>query len=71
MSDQGTLCKLDSCYKVGVAAPDTPDMVPKDIPGIEAREFQGKNTYFHLEPLDSLKEYKGKLIVDWGKSTRI
>ena len=58
ISDQGTLCKLDSCYKVGAAVLDTPDMIPKGIPEIEARKFQGKNAYFHLEPLDLLKEYE-------------
>ena len=41
ISDQGTLCKLDSCYKVGAAVPDTPDMIPKGVPEIEARKFQG------------------------------
>lgn len=71
ISDQGTLCKLDSCYKVGAAVPDTPDMIPKGIPEIEARKFQGKNAYFHLEPLDLLKEYEGRLIIDWGKSARM
>ena len=71
ISDQGTLCKLDSCYKVGAAVPDTPDMIPKGVPEIEARKFQGKNAYFHLEPLDLLKEYEGRLIIDWGKSARM
>ena len=60
ISDQGTLCKLDSCYKVGAAVPDTPDMIPKGVPEIEARKFQGKNAYFHLDPLDLLKEYEGR-----------
>lgn len=71
ISDQGTLCKLDSCYKVGAAVPDTPDMIPKGVPEIEARKFQGKNAYFHLDPLDLLKEYEGRLIIDWGKSARM
>ena len=71
ISDKGTLCKLDSCYKVGDSVPDTPDVMPKGIPEIEAQEFQGKNAYFDLEPLDLLQEYRGKLIIDWGNSTRM
>ena len=46
-------------------------MSPKGIPEIEARKFQGKNAYFHLEPLDLLKEHEGRLIIDWGKSARM
>lgn len=71
ISDHGTLCKLDSCYKVGTAVPDTPDMIPKGTPEIIAREFQGEYAYFQLEPLDLLKEYEGRLIIDWGRSTRM
>lgn len=69
ISDKGTLCKLSACYKVGGFVPDTPDMVPQGFPEIEANGFRGEAAYFDLEPVDLLKEYEGKLFIDWGKST--
>lgn len=71
ISDSGTLCKLDACYKVGESVPDTPDVIPIGIPKIESERFQGKNAYFDLQYVDILKEYEKRLIIDWGNSTHM
>ena len=67
----GTLAKFYSLYKVGAAVPDSSDMVPQGLPECEAREYRGENAIFQLEPVDLLKEYEGKLTIDWGKSARM
>lgn len=67
ISEKGTLAKLFACYKVGKSVPDTHDLAPIDFPYPEW--FQGEAAYFDLEPLDILKEYENRLIIDWGKST--
>lgn len=71
ISDSGTLCKLHSCYKVEGAVADTPDMMSDGIPEIEAQKFQGKMAYLNLKYVDLLQEYENRLIIDWGKSTRM
>ncbi|KAF5059969.1 hypothetical protein DSECCO2_330530 [anaerobic digester metagenome] len=71
ISDSGTLCKLHSCYKVGQSIPDTPDVMPNGVPEIEAKKFQGEHAYFKLEYVDLLKDYENRLVIDWGKSTRM
>ena len=71
ISDKGTLCKLDACYKVGPSVPDTPDVMPPSVPEIEAKRFKGKNAYFKLDSVELLEDYSGKLVIDWGKATRM
>lgn len=71
ISDHGTLCKLHALYKVGKAVADTSEVCPEGLPEIEEREFRGEKLYFELEPLDTLREYENRLIVDWGKSARM
>lgn len=69
ISDKGTLAKLYALYKVnGVKCPDTKKNMPKGMPEIEAKQFKGENAIFDLEPVDYLKEYEGKLIIDWGNA---
>lgn len=63
------LAKLFACYKVGNSVPDTPDAMPKDFPHQEW--FQGENAYFDLEHIDLLKDYEGRLTIDWGNSARM
>ena len=70
-SDSGTLAKLYSLYRVGGSVPDTEDIIPEGLPLREAKRFQGQNAFYHLEPADLLKEYEGKLIIDWGNSARM
>jgi len=69
ISDRGKLAKLFACYKVGDSVPDTADVVPPGFPHPEW--FQGKHAFFDLEYVDLLKEYEGKLILDWGDSARM
>ena len=69
ISGKGTLAKLFACYKVGNSVPDTPDAMPKDFPHPEW--FQGENAYFDLEHIDLLKDYEGRLTIDWGNSARM
>ena len=69
ISGKGTLAKLFACYKVGNSVPDTPDAMPKDFPHPEW--FQGENAYFDLEHIDLLKDYEGRLMIDWGYSARM
>ena len=69
ISGKGTLAKLFACYRVGNSVPDTPDAMPKDFPHPEW--FQGENAYFDLEHIDLLKDYEGRLMIDWGNSARM
>ena len=69
ISGKGTLAKLFACYRVGNSIPDTPDAMPKDFPHPEW--FQGENAYFDLEHIDLLKDYEGRLTIDWGNSARM
>ena len=68
ISDKERYAKLFAVYKVGDSVPDTPDVMPVGFPRPE--EFQGKNAFFDLQYIDVLKEYEGRLIIDWGKSVR-
>ena len=69
ISGKGTLAELFACYRVGNSVPDTPDAMPKDFPHPEW--FQGENAYFDLEHIDLLKDYEGRLTIDWGNSARM
>ncbi len=69
ISGKGTLAKLFACYKIGDSVPDTPDLVPRDFPHPEW--FKGENAYFDLKYTDMLKDYEGRLTIDWGSSTRM
>lgn len=68
ISDSGTLAKLHSIYRVAGVVPDTPDLIPAGLPEKEAIEYQGQGAFYRLEPLDLLRDYEGKLVIDWGKS---
>ena len=69
ISGKGTLAKLFACYKVGVSVPDTPDVMPQKYPHPE--KFRGEGSYFELEHIDLLKDYEGRLTIDWGGSARM
>ena len=71
ISDGGTLCRLHSCYKVNGSVSDTLDMVPFGFPDIEAKGFRGEHAYFNLERIDLLQEYENRLVINWGKATRM
>ena len=71
ISDSGTYARLHSCCRVNGSEPDTPDVCPVGLPECEAEGYRGNDAFFHLEYVDLLKEYEGKLVIDWGKSTRM
>ena len=68
-SDKGSLSRFYTLYKVNGSVPNTPDLMPENWP--IAGSFQGTGAYFNLERLDVLKQYEGRLIIDWGKATRM
>ncbi|MBD5512490.1 MAG: GIY-YIG nuclease family protein [Lachnospiraceae bacterium] len=69
ISDAGNYAKLFGLYQVGNAVSDTPDVMPVGFPHPEW--FQGKNAFFDLQHVNTLQEYEGRLIIDWGKSARM
>ena len=69
ISDKGNYAKLFAVYQVGNAVSDTPDVMPTGFPHPEW--FQGKNMFFELQHVEALRAYEGRLIIDWGKSTRM
>lgn len=71
ISDGGTYARLHSCYRVNGFVPDTPEVCPSGLPECEANEYRGENSFFHLEYIDLLKDYEGKLVIDWGNSARM
>ncbi len=38
---------------------------------VRQKEYRGEMAFFDLQYVDLLKEYEGKLVIDWGKSTRM
>ena len=71
ISDGGTYARLHSCYRVNGSVPDAPDVCPVGLPACEAKEYCGEMAFYDLEYVDLLKKYEGKLVIDWGKSTRM
>lgn len=69
ISGKGTLAKLWACYKVGDSIPDTLDIIPQGFPHPEW--FNGEYAYYDLEHIDLLRDYEGRLTIDWGNSTRM
>ena len=70
ISGVGTLAELYAVYKVGDSVPDTADLVPEGLPETEASQYNSKYVVYQLTPVDFLKEYERRLIIDWGKGTR-
>ena len=71
ISGAGTLAKFYALYRVGPSVPDTADIAPQGLPDSEVTEYRGENAFFQLTQNDMLKEFEGKLTIDWGKSTRM
>ena len=68
ISGEGTTAIFDGCYHVTGDHPNTPDVMPDGFPVPEM--FNGQYSYFDLEPIHSLDQYKGKLVIEWGKAAR-
>ena len=71
ISGKGTLAKLYALYEVGDCYADTPERMPEGLPKAEASNYNGSHSIYDLTPLDALKEYEGKLTIDWGTSARM
>ena len=67
ISGKSTTARLFACYKVNGSVPATPDLKPADFP-LEGR-FEGNLAYFDLEPVDCLREFEQRLVIEWGKSS--
>lgn len=65
ISDKSTTAKFFACYKVNGCVPDTQDVKPDDFPLEDW--FQGQRMFYELEHIDLLKEYEGRLLIEWGK----
>lgn len=68
VADGGTYARLLSCYRVHGSVPDTTENCPAGLPLCEAQTYRGEDAVFDLEYVDALKEYEGKLVIDWGRS---
>ena len=66
ISDKSTTAKFFACYKVNGGVIDTQDTKPKGFPLEDW--FQGQRMFYNLERIDLLKEYEGRLLIEWGKS---
>ncbi len=67
ISGESTTARFFACYRVNGWVPDAPELKPVGFPIEEW--FRGEKAYFDLHPVDVLDEYKGRLLIDWGKST--
>ena len=66
ISDKSATAKFFACYKVNGGVIDTQDTKPKGFPLEDW--FQGQRMFYNLERIDLLKEYEGRLLIEWGKS---
>lgn len=66
LSGQSTQAKFIALYKVEGFVPDTEDLRPEGIPAAEV--YNGSLAVYDLKKDDSLKQYEGKLIIEWGKA---
>ena len=64
ISGKSTTARLFACYKVNGSVPATPDLKPADFP-LEGR-FEGNLAYFDLEPVDCLREFEHRLVIEWA-----
>ena len=69
LSDKGSLSRFYTIFKVNGSVPNTPDLMPENWPVPDT--FDGENTYYDLERVDGLEQYEGRLVIDWGRATRM
>lgn len=65
ISGKSTTARFFACYKVNGCVPDTQDVKPDGFPLEDW--FQGQRMFYELEHVDLLKEYEGRLLIEWGK----
>lgn len=68
VSDKGTTAKLEGLYKVNGRKVANKKYMKKGFP--HPTKYTNDYEYFDLERLDYLKDYEGRLIIDWGKSNQ-
>lgn len=66
LSGQSTQAKFIALYKVEGFVPDTEDLRPEGM--LAAEVYNGSLAVYDLKKDDSLKQYEGKLIIEWGKA---
>lgn len=66
LSGKSTQAKFIALYKVDGFIPDTEDLRPKGMP--ECEKYNGELAVFRLKKSDLLKEYEGKLTIEWGNA---
>ena len=64
ISGKGTTARLFACYKVNGSVPDTPELKPVGFPLDD--NFKGELAFYDLEPVECLKEYEHRLVIEWG-----
>ena len=69
ISDKGNYARFYALYHVGDSVPDTVDVMPVGWP--IANDFMGNGAYFDLQRMDELREYEGRILIDWGNSARM
>ncbi len=67
ISGKSTSARFFACYRVGDCVPDTPDRKPEGF-ALDGW-FRGEHAQFDLEPVDALREYENRLVIDWGGGT--
>ena len=65
ISNKSTTARFFACYKLNGCIPDTQDVKPDGFPLEDW--FQGQRMFYELEHVDLLKEYEGRLLIEWGK----
>lgn len=68
ISYKGTLAKLYGCFRKTGSVPRTRYVKPNGFPF--DNWFEGKDSYFTLEPVEIMNEYNDRLVIDWGKSMK-
>lgn len=69
LNDKGSYARFYALYKVNGVLSNTAELMPKGCPTSD--DFQGEGSFFLLQRMDCLKEYEQRLLIDWGKSTRM
>lgn len=68
ISGESTTANFYALYKIGERVPDTRDNIPHGLPLIEANQYNGEMSFLNLTSFDAMKEYEGKIVIEWGKS---
>lgn len=70
ISDASTSAILEGCYKVLGSRPYDISFIPEDLWDTE-EGLENQLNWYDLEKMDVLEDLEGRLIIDWGKGTRM